>query len=67
MPRFRPPTKVGPEHYAPGKNHTFRIHVKAFPQNLNGTYFIIGEITGTAVNSSVASSTTTIAVEQGGS
>ena len=55
---------VVPVNIAPGRNHTFKIRVKSFPQNLNGTYYILAEVTGTGVNPAIASSTSTIAIEQ---
>ncbi|HET6250077.1 MAG TPA: CARDB domain-containing protein [Tepidisphaeraceae bacterium] len=57
------PSKIG-LNIAAGRNHTYKLNVKMFPQNLNGTFFVIAELTGNGVNPVLGSSTATISVEQ---
>jgi hypothetical protein len=56
--------KSYPLNIAPGHNRTIKINVKSFPQNLNGSYYILAQVTGSAVNPVTAASTTLITVEQ---
>ena len=43
---------------APGHNHSYKINVKTFPQNLSGNYFILANVAGTGVNTQVGASIT---------
>lgn len=39
-------TRNFPLNIPAGRNHTYRLNVHTFPQNLNGNYFIIGQVSG---------------------
>ena len=45
-------------------NHTYAIPVKAYPQNLAGSYFILARVTGTPVNTATGASVTAGTIEQ---
>jgi hypothetical protein len=49
---------------AVGRSHTYKINVKAFPQNLVGNYFILAKVGGAAVNPAVGSSVTAVSIQQ---
>jgi hypothetical protein len=49
---------------ASGKNHTYKITVKTFPQNLSGNYFILAEVSGPAVNPAVGASISAVSIQQ---
>lgn len=49
---------------AAGRNRTFWMTFNAYPNNLNGSYYILGQITGANVGTVEAVSQTTVGIEQ---